>query len=401
MQTPVMTTPIRQHVDDLWEEFWRAGVTDPTVILEQLLYLLFLRQVDGHPETTPGQHFSQHSGAGRQGAPLSWGACSVAGQTARFDLLGEQVFPWLRCLGGQGGSYARHLKNARFAVPTAAALAAIMQRLDQLPCAQSRHGGAAFDFVTGKLAGMHRDCLARDPRRLARQMVALVTPVPGDVIGNPGCGAGGLMVAAAQYLAQHFPHVSSHNVTREHYHHRMFSACDHDPLMLRVACLRMLLHGVKNPDIFFSNTTEPYSNCVEGSCSVVLAHPSVRANSFDSANPEHGPSVARTVLHCARMLRPGGRAAVVVPRAVLQGSSDNERAMRRMLLSEQRLDAFIPLAHTGMDRYASILLFTRTDGAAGLKHDWRLPAQRDTTGAQAARFAPRPARCAPAQPGMH
>ncbi|MDQ2823521.1 MAG: N-6 DNA methylase [Pseudomonadota bacterium] len=399
-----MKTPIRQLVDDLWEEFWRAGVTDPTVILEQLLYLLFLRQVDRHPETTPGQHFSQHSGAGRQGAPLSWGACSVAGQTARFDLLGEQVFPWLRCLGGQGGSYARHLKNARFSVPTAAALAAIMQRLDQLPYLQSRHGAAAFDFVTGKLAGMHRHCLARDPRRLARQMVALVAlvaPVPGDVIGNPGCGAGGLMVAAAQYLAQHFPQVSSHHVTREHYHHRMFSACDHDPLMLRVACLRMLLQGVKNPDIFFSHTTEPYSNCVEGSCSVVLAHPWVRANSCDSADSEYGPAVARTVLHCARMLRPGGRAAVAVPRAVLQGSSDIERAMRRMLLAEQRLDAVIPLAHTGMDHHASILLFTRTDGISVLKHDWRLPAQRDTTRVHAARLPLRPARCAPAQPGMH
>lgn len=401
-----MQTSTRRHIAALWEEFWRAGMCDPTAILEQILYLMFLRHLEHHPRSASDSSLTAQLARQFQqfrpdGAVLSWDACSVPEQVARFDLYNEQVLPWLRCIGGHGASYARHMKNVRFPVPTAAALAAILQRLDKLPNPVARHGTAAFDFVTDRLAGMRGRCVTPEPRELARHMAALVAPVPGDVICSPGCGTGALLVAAAQSVVRRFPHVLTDAAAREHYHHRMFSAFDDDPLMLRLACMHMLLQGVKNPDIVFSNTTEPYTNCAEGSYTVILAHPVVRASPVRSASAEHGHAIAQSVLHCARMLRRGGRAAVVIPHAVLQGSSDKERAMRRMLLVEQRLDAVIPLSRASTDRQTSILLFTRTDGAAGVANDWRQSARRCTTRSPALRPPRRSARFDPAQQITH
>ena len=44
-----------------------------------------------------------------------------------------------------------------------------------------------------------------------------------------------------------------------------------------------------------------------------------------------------------RLLKPGGRAAVIVPDGVLFGSSNAHKALRRMLVEDQKLDAVVKL----------------------------------------------------------
>jgi type I restriction enzyme M protein len=65
------------------------------------------------------------------------------------------------------------------------------------------------------------------------------------------------------------------------------------------------------------------------------------------------------------LLKPGGRAAVIVPDGVLFGSSNAHRAIRRMLVEDQKLDAVISLPSGVFKPYAgvstAILLFTKTN----------------------------------------
>ena len=66
-----------------------------------------------------------------------------------------------------------------------------------------------------------------------------------------------------------------------------------------------------------------------------------------------------------RLLKPGGRAAVIVPDGVLFGSSKAHKELRRMLVEEQKLDAVISLPSGVFKPYAgvstAILLFTKTN----------------------------------------
>ena len=66
-----------------------------------------------------------------------------------------------------------------------------------------------------------------------------------------------------------------------------------------------------------------------------------------------------------KLLRPGGRAAVIVPDGVLFGSSTAHKAIRRMLVEEHRLDGIVKLPSGVFRPYAgvstAILLFTKTD----------------------------------------
>ncbi len=65
-----------------------------------------------------------------------------------------------------------------------------------------------------------------------------------------------------------------------------------------------------------------------------------------------------------RLLKTGGRAAVIVPDGVLFGSSKAHKELRRKLVEEQKLDAVISLPGGVFKPYAgvstAILLFTKT-----------------------------------------
>jgi type I restriction enzyme M protein len=81
-----------------------------------------------------------------------------------------------------------------------------------------------------------------------------------------------------------------------------------------------------------------------------------------------------------RLLKPGGRAAVVVPDGVLFGSSKAHKELRRMLVEEQKLDAVISLPSGVFKPYAgvscAILLFTKTQ-SGGTDQVWFYDMQAD------------------------
>jgi type I restriction enzyme M protein len=81
-----------------------------------------------------------------------------------------------------------------------------------------------------------------------------------------------------------------------------------------------------------------------------------------------------------RLLKPGGRAAVIVPDGVLFGSSTAHKALRRMLVEDQKLDAVVKLPGGVFKPYAgvstAILFFTRTD-SGGTDQVWFYDVQAD------------------------
>jgi type I restriction enzyme M protein len=74
-----------------------------------------------------------------------------------------------------------------------------------------------------------------------------------------------------------------------------------------------------------------------------------------------------------RLLKTGGRAAVIVPDGVLFGSSKAHKDLRRILVEENKLDAVIKLPSGVFRPYAgvstAILVFTRT-GVGGTEEVW-------------------------------
>ncbi len=81
-----------------------------------------------------------------------------------------------------------------------------------------------------------------------------------------------------------------------------------------------------------------------------------------------------------KLLKPGGRAAVIVPDGVLFGSSTAHKEIRRMLVEDHRLDGIVKLPSGVFRPYAgvstAIVLFTKTN-SGGTDQVWFYDCQAD------------------------
>jgi type I restriction enzyme M protein len=138
---------IREPIRAIWAEFWNAGIIEPADIMEQMLYLLFLRRLDDLPRAPQ----SRRSGLADQ--RLRWSTLKTLGEQELFALFAAHVFPRLRRLGGPGAAWAPPMKGARPMLPTAAALRRVVAMIDALPHPQDGAAGcAAWDYLAARLA---------------------------------------------------------------------------------------------------------------------------------------------------------------------------------------------------------------------------------------------------------
>lgn len=167
---------------------------------------------------------------------------------------------------------------------------------------------------------------------------------------------------------------------KRHFHGNMFHGFDFDNTMLRIGSMNMLLHGVENPDIRYRDSLAQDHAGDEEAYTLVLANPPF-AGSLDYENTAKDlQEIVKTkkteLLFLAlflRLLKPGGRAAVIVPDGVLFGSSKAHKELRRILVEEQKLDGIVSLPSGVFKPYAgvstAILLFTKTN-SGGTKDVW-------------------------------
>jgi type I restriction enzyme M protein len=247
--------------------------------------------------------------------------------------------------------------------------------------------GDLYEYMLGKIASAGQNGQFRTPRHIIKLMVELVEPTAKDIICDPACGTAGFLVAAGEYLREHSPRVLRDEKLREHFHTSMFHGFDFDSTMLRIGSMNMLLHGIENPAIVYRDSLAQDHAGENEKYTLVLANPPFAGSLDYESTAKDLLEVVKTkkteLLFLAlflRLLKPGGRAAVIVPDGVLFGSSKAHKELRRMLIENQKLDAVIKLPSGVFRPYAgvstAILLFTKTN-SGGTDYVWFYDVEAD------------------------
>jgi type I restriction enzyme M protein len=389
----VLTGELRNQIDRIWDAFWSGGIANPLEVLEQLTYLLFIRRLD--ELETLEERRSQRSGQpmrrrifpegvddqGRSWSELRWSRFKELGEAASmFKVVGERVFPFLRELGGEESAYATHMRDARFTIPTPGLLTKVVELLDAVPMEDRDTKGDIYEYMLGKLATAGTNGQFRTPRHIIELMVTMTEPKPTDVMVDPACGTCGFPVAVGEYLREHHPEVLSDPELREHFNHGLFHGFDFDTTMLRIGAMNMLLHGVENPDVSYRDSLSEDGAVEQDKYTLILANPPF-AGSLDyestSGKLQRVVKTKKTeLLFMAlflQLLKPGGRAAVIVPDGVLFGSSKAHKELRRTLVEDHFLEGVVSLPSGVFRPYAgvstAILFFTKT-GRGGTDQVW-------------------------------
>ena len=141
----MITGTVKSQIDQVWNAFWSGGISNPLEVIEQITYLLFLRRLDDlqtleeNKSARLQQPMAQRvfpAGNDPRGRPyedLRWSRFKHFAPGDMYVVVGEHVFPFLRTLGGDESTYAHHMKDARFTIPTPALLAKVVDLLDAVP----------------------------------------------------------------------------------------------------------------------------------------------------------------------------------------------------------------------------------------------------------------------------
>lgn len=388
----MLTGPIRNQIDQIWNAFWSGGVSNPLSVIEQLTFLMFIKRLDDLHTVeeskaemlgTPMERRIFPEGADPKGEPydnLRWSRFKNFEAREMMRIVDEHVFPFLRAMGEEGSSYGTHMKDARLGFSNPNLLAKVVQMLDDIPMDDRDTKGDVYEYMLGKIASAGQNGQFRTPRHIIQLMVHLMAPQPTDTICDPAAGTCGFLVTAGEYLRDHHPQMLRNAEQRAHFHNRMFHGFDFDSTMLRIGAMNMVLHGVENADVSYRDSLAEEHGEDAGAYSLILANPPFAGSlDYDTTAKDLLKTVKTKkteLLFLAlflRLLRTGGRAAVIVPDGVLFGSSKAHKDIRRALVQDHKLQAIVKLPSGVFRPYAgvscAIVVFTKT-GVGGTDDVW-------------------------------
>jgi type I restriction enzyme M protein len=381
----MITGELRSKIDRIWETFWTGGITNPLDVIEQFTYLLFIKQLDD--VETRKEDEANFLGVAYEGLfpkecqDYRWKKFKNLGSAEEiYKIVTNGVFPFIKNLHQDGDSaYSRYMGDAIFKIPTPAMLSKIIDGISNLDLGDADTKGDLYEYLLSKVSTAGTNGQFRTPRHIIKMMVALMKPTQSDVIIDPAMGSAGFLVEAQNYLRDNHSDLFLNAGLREHFNNKMFHGNDMDRTMLRIGAMNMMLHGVDNPSIEYRDSLSEVNTDKE-KYTLVLANPPFKGSLDYDAVSADLLKVTKTkkteLLFLAlflRILKIGGRAAVIVPDGVLFGSSNSHKEIRKELIDKNKLDAVISMPSGVFKPYAgvstAVLLFTKT-GSGGTDKIW-------------------------------
>ena len=395
----MITGELKNKIDSLWNIFWTGGLTNPLEVIEQMTYLMFIRDLDdsdnlrakecamlGLPYQSIFAGEVQIGDRKIEGSQLKWSVFHDFPAGKMYAVVQEFVFPFIKNLhSSKESAYSKYMDDAIFKLPTPLLLDKVVTALDEIyrlmnEAQSSDVRGDVYEYLLSKLSQSGVNGQFRTPRHIIRMMVELMQPRPDDVICDPACGTSGFLVSAGEYLKENYKEeIFFNKQKKDHYMNHMFHGYDMDRTMLRIGAMNMMTHGVENPIIEYRDSLSD-QNPDREKYTLILANPPFKGSlDADTVSPDL-LKVCKTkkteLLFLAlflRMLKVGGRGAVIVPDGVLFGSSTAHKAIRKELVEGNRLEAVISMPSGVFKPYAGvstgILVFTKT-GHGGTDKVW-------------------------------
>lgn len=209
------------------------------------------------------------------------------------------------------------------------------------------------------------------PRPLVNCMVNVMQPKLTDIIQDPAAGTGGFLIAANHYLRIHHDFDTLTEVQQRKYRNSTFYGMEHVQDAHRLALMNLMLHGIDG-GIRYGDTLSPEGAALP-KATLILTNPPFGTKkggglpSRDDFTYSTSNKQFAFLQHIYRGLKPGGRAAVVLPDNVLFESNVGTQ-IRRDLMDKCNLHTILRLP-TGIF-YAqgvktNVLFFTRGETDKG------------------------------------
>lgn len=244
-------------------------------------------------------------------------------------------------LGENGKGRIREIyQGAASNIDEPANLAKIIRTINELDwySAKDEGFGDLYEGLLEKNAGEKKSGAGQyfTPRPLIDVMVRLMTPKAGEKVNDPACGTFGFMIAADQYIRSKTDDYFDLAPEEQKFQkEQAFTGCElvHDTH--RLALMNAMLHGIEGK-IYLGDTLSTLGKGMNG-YDLILTNPPFGTKkggeraSRDDFTITTSNKQLNFLQHIYRSLKPGGRAAVVLPDNVLFADGDGQRVRREFM----------------------------------------------------------------------
>ena len=182
------------------------------------------------------------------------------------------------------------------------------------------------------------------PRPLIRAMIEVVNPKIGETIYDGAAGSAGFLCEAYDVLRKR-EGLSSSDLTTLQAH--TFYAKEKKSLAYVIAIMNMILHGIEAPNVIHTNTLGENLADIQQSQrhDIILANPPFggkeRPEIQQNFSIKTGETAFLFLQHFIKMLKPGGRAAVVIKNTFLSNTDNAAVALRKELMESCNLHSVL------------------------------------------------------------
>ena len=344
-----------------------TGVDGDAQRISQLCWMFFLKIIDDQD-----QELELLDPAYRSPIPpeLQWRtwARNPEGITgdALMAFVNNELFPKLKALQPSGPADRRRVvrdvfEDAYNYMKSGQLMRQVINKITGIDfnnLAERQHFGELYEQILNDLQSAGNAGEYYTPRAVTAFMADRIDPHPGEILLDPACGTGGFLTCAIRHMRANYVKT----VEDEERMQEGLRAIEKKQLPHMLCVTNMLLHAVRDPGFVRHDNAlaRPYvSYSTSDRVDIVLTNPPFggrEEDGIESNFPKQFQTRETADLFLAliiRLLRPGGRAAVVLPDGSLFGEGIKTR-LKEHLMEECNLHTIVRLPNSVFKPYASI-----------------------------------------------
>jgi len=403
----MLTTEIKNKVQNLWDRLWAGGLSNPITAIEQISYLLFMKRLENFDIKVKKEY--------------KWSVYSENNGEKLFNHVKDKVFEYIKNdLAKEDEPFAKAMKNSVFLIDTPSLLKDSMGFIDSIYLEIEEQEeknkqyfqdiqGDIYEYLLRHTSEAGKNGQFRTPRHIIQMMAEILDPDTDGRICDLACGSSGFLVGAYQYIITKYSKktvkdenglakgLDGENLEDEQktaLKENIFYGFDIDQTMVRISMMNLMMHGITHPNIAHLDTLSSRYEIFEREKSLeknkkekdnfklsaekykyILANPpftgkinsATVSENLDRVYPltedkktkklKRQKTVQSELLFLERMiymLEEGGRACVIVPEGLLFNSSSTHQKTRKILMEDCDLQGVISLPSGVFQPYTGV-----------------------------------------------
>jgi len=345
-----------------------SGVDGDAQRISQLCWMFFLKIIDDQDQQLELMQEGYRSPIPKQFRWRSW-AADPEGNTGEqlLAFVNTELFPKLKELSVAGEKADRRrvvrdvFEDAYNYMKSGQLMRQVINKINEVDfnnLAEKQHFGDIYEQILNDLQSAGNAGEYYTPRAVTTFMAERIDPRPGEILLDPACGTGGFLTSAIKHMRDHYVKKVKDDETMQ----QALRAVEKKQLPHMLCVTNMLLHGIENPSFVRHDNTlaRPYiSYGAADRVDIVLTNPPFggrEEDGIESNFPKHFQTRETADLFLAliiRILKPEGRAAVVLPDGSLFGEGVKTR-LKEHLMQECNLHTIVRLPNSVFKPYANI-----------------------------------------------